>query len=49
MSPIYKAEIHAELSDDVGMGTIEKALGDMVREGAAEKRGGGRSTRYVKI
>ena len=49
MSPISKAEIHAELSDDVGIGTIEKVLGDMVCDGAAEKRWGGRSTRYVKI
>ena len=43
-----KAEIHAELSEDVGMGTIEKVLGDMMSEGVVEKHGGGRSTRYIK-
>lgn len=44
---ISKSDI-LKLNPDISVTTIEKALGELIKEGYIEKVGGGRSTAYVK-
>lgn len=47
LSPLSKAEIHAQLPD-ISISTIERALKSLLDAGSIIKIGAGRSTRYVK-